>query len=183
MEDGQLPDDAQLNAAVTNGIRRWAVALLAAAALLGCSGGEPEAEPPPAAVAEMAEASTEVAGGAAEEPAADVYTVRGEIVALPEAAGAASSFQVRHEAIDDFKGIGGEVWGMDAMTMPFATGSDVSFADLAVGDKVEFTLAVAWLTATPQQVTSIRKLPADTELTFGPAQPAATADPESPEEG
>ena len=100
-----------------------------------------------------------------------LYAVRGEVITLPDDADSHRGLRLRHEAIDDLKGIDGSVWGMDAMTMKFPLAEGLDLGSIEVGDKVEFTLAVEWLAEPPQQVTQIRELPADTELVFRSAKP------------
>ena len=139
--------------------------LILATALLGCSGGS---EPPPKSAA------------AAAEPARtpDVYLVRGEVVALP-GENQAGGFRVRHEAIDDFKAADGSVAGMDSMTMRFPVSDPALLDGLAVGDKVELRYEVDWGGDPMQQVTAVRRLPADTELVFRDADVPET--PQTPD--
>lgn len=94
------------------------------------------------------------------------YTVRGEIVRLPPAPG--GEILIRHEAIPDFRGMNGEIVGMDAMTMPFPLAPEAKLDGLAVGDRVEFLLELRWQDArSPVAVARIAKLPAGTALDFG----------------
>jgi Cu/Ag efflux protein CusF len=101
-------------------------------------------------------------------PAGTQYTVRGEIVALPAAAG--EPLLLRHEPIDGFIDASGKVVGMDAMTMPFPLAPGVSLEGLAKGDKVEVVFSMSW---SPRHyaIESLKKLPADTVLRAGKAQP------------
>ncbi len=108
---------------------------------------------------------------------ARIYEVRGEVVRLPDPAEPMSDLALRHEAIDRFVGMDGEVVGMDSMTMPFPVAPDVPLAGIAVGDKVRFTLRVDWDEEPFYQITRLEKLPAETQLHFGPAAPAG-ADPD-----
>jgi len=126
--------------------------LLAAA----CSGGD---APQPA---------DETQGGWGVGAEIDRYTVRGEIVSLP-GPGGRGAFDVRHEAIPDFRSSDGEVVGMGSMTMPFPLAEGLSLDGFAVGDKIEFTLEVNWdpEATPPQRVTRVQKLPAETDLDFG----------------
>lgn len=136
-------------------------ALLAALAIIGLLAGC--AEPTPEA--ETAETSeTESA-----EP--DVYTVRGEVVTVPSSDDEERTLSIRHEAIDDYKGVGGEIWGMDSMTMPFPVADEVSFDDVEVGDKIRFTLAVDWFGEEPVAITGIEEIDPATELEFRKARP------------
>jgi Cu/Ag efflux protein CusF len=109
-------------------------------------------------------------------PNARRYTVRGEIVRLPEPSGAARQVAIRHEAIDDFVNQAGVVVGMDSMVMPFDVAPAVALDDVRVGDKVEVLLAVAW-SPPLLRVEQLRKLPADTALRFGKARPKAGPNP------
>lgn len=104
-------------------------------------------------------------GGAV--PAAEVvhtYTVRGRIVSLPGAEDPASELRIHHEAIDTFKSAGGEAAPMKAMTMTFPPAAGVSLDGLAVGDAVEFVFRMQWEPSVAMSTTSIKKLPAETEL-------------------
>jgi len=121
-----------------------------------------------------------VAGACATGPAPDgrpegstagatsmAYTVRGELVSLPDADDAMSSLRIEHEAIPDMVGHDGKVSGMDSMTMPFSTREGLSLDGLSVGDKVEFDLNIDWDRTPALLVTEIHQLAADTELTLG----------------
>mgnify|MGYP001187670412 FL=1 len=97
------------------------------------------------------------------------YSVRGEIVRLPDPADPQYEIWIRHEAIPDFTTDSGEVVGMDAMTMPFGVADGLDLSAVAVGDKILFTLTVSWADrAQPARVTAIEKLSEETELTFAP---------------
>jgi Cu/Ag efflux protein CusF len=100
------------------------------------------------------------------------YTVRGRIVDLPDAVRPASSFQVRHEAIDDFMNAEGHVVGMDAMVMPFTPARELSLEGFAPGDVVELVFEVRWKTLPRSRVTELRRLPPDTPLEFREARPS-----------
>lgn len=127
----------------------------------------PETSPSPTAPEPTAVEQTPPAEAAAPEP--HVYTVRGEIVSLPEAGNPRADLRIKHEAIDNYRR-GDKVVGMNAMTMPFPVAEGVSLEGLAVGDKVEFVFEVQM----PQyQITRITKLPADTVLEFRKANPPA----------
>lgn len=101
----------------------------------------------------------------------ETYTVRGEIVDLPDPEDPTSGFFVYHEAIDEFRGIDGEVTGMSSMTMPFPVADDVDLEGLGRGDRVEFDLYVDWEGDPATLVTRVEKLPDDTILEFRGAQP------------
>ena len=96
------------------------------------------------------------------------YTVRGQVVSLPTAPG--EDIQLAHEAIHDLKDADGHVLGMDAMTMYFGVDSDLDLSELAVGDIVEFDLAVDWQADETAVITRVSKLPPETELVFGKAE-------------
>lgn len=101
----------------------------------------------------------------------DTYTVRGEVVSVPSPDKPTAEFFVKHEAIDEFKNPGG-TRGMNSMTMPFPLGKGVSLQGLAPGDKIEFVMAV-WTTPGKRgyEIRKITRLPAETELHFGKANP------------
>ena len=98
------------------------------------------------------------------------YTVRGEMMALPEANAAAARVRIRHEAIPTFINDKGEVVGMETMTMPFDLAPGVSVEGLAVGDPVEFEYVVDWPNF-ESWIASIRKLPEGTTLDFTRPRP------------
>ncbi len=95
-------------------------------------------------------------------PAAS-YSVRGQIETLNAIDGAQQAF-IHHEAIPTFVNREGKQTGMMSMAMPFAVAEGVSMIDMTPGDKVEFTFEVHWDQNPPVRITSIRALPADTEL-------------------
>lgn len=96
----------------------------------------------------------------AEESAAGRdYSMRGRIVQLPTPENPASELQIAHEAVPEFVGRDGQVTGMDAMTMGFPVARRVRLSDLAVGERVEFTLHVDWDAELPIQITRLRQLP------------------------
>jgi Cu/Ag efflux protein CusF len=99
------------------------------------------------------------------------YTVRGEVVRLPDPAGPSSELLVRHEAIDDFSDSSGKVVGMPSMVMPFRAGSPALVQGLSVGDKIEFRFKVEW-SGPSLDLELVKKLPATTVLRFGPATAA-----------
>lgn len=114
-------------------------------------------------------------GGGGAAPAAgdgiDTYETRGVVVRVPDPADPLSNLDIRHEAIDDFRSIDGEVVGMGSMGMPFPLADGVDLGAIAPGDKVAFTLEVEWEGEPPYRVTRIETLPADTELDFREASP------------
>jgi len=94
------------------------------------------------------------------------YSLRGRIVSLPDPSNPASELRIHHEAIDDFKNAQGQPAPMKAMTMSFPPAPGVSLDGLAVGDIVQFVFRVQWEPTYEMGTTSIRKLPADTQLSF-----------------
>ena len=109
------------------------------------------------------------------------YSVRGEIVRLPDPADPQHEIWIRHEAIPDFTSEEGAVVGMDAMTMPFALAEEIDLSAYEIGEKIRFTLEVRWADqAQPAKVVAVEKLPADTELVFAPreSEPESEAEPE-----
>lgn len=145
-----------------------AFAVLVGAALAGCS--ERPASPPPAS--DEAPAETSAAAG---DVQIDTYTVRGEIEELPEPGRPMSALRIHHEAIDNFVNRAGKVVGMGSMTMEFPVAEGVSLEGLAVGQKVEFTFAMARTPTGGYRVTAIRPLPDETVLEFRKARPPAAA--------
>ena len=95
---------------------------------------------------------------------ARVYQVRGVIQSLPDPATGVGQLRIRHEAIPDFVGAGGEVEGMASMTMPFPVAAEADLTGFAAGDLVRFDLRIEWEAARPVAVTAIERLPTDTEL-------------------
>lgn len=119
--------------------------------------------------------STAGSGGSAApaEPAAGPryrYTVRGRVKSLPEPGKPMSSFEVHHEAIDNFVRADGKL-GMGAMTMDFPLGEGVSLQGLRVGDIVEMVLEVQPRPRMRMKVTKLTTLPPETKLEFRAARP------------
>ncbi len=110
---------------------------------------------------------------AAPAPSAAVqrYTVRGEVVRLPEPGRPAPELVIRHEAVPGFVDHGGQAVGMDAMVMPFALRPGVGAEGLAAGDPIRFTFAVDWAHGA-FWIERLEKLPPGTPLEFGPRTPA-----------
>ena len=127
--------------------RRLAGLVLGCALLAACGGAGDDAASP-----------------AGEADAARTYQVRGILQSLPDPETGAGQLRIRHEAIPDFVGIGGEVEGMASMTMPFPLAAAVDLAGFTVGDVVRFELEVDWQADRPIAVTAMEKLPAETEL-------------------
>lgn len=140
-------------------------AVVALVWLTGCS--DPAPETPKDTAADTSDAT---------ESPTHSYTVRGKVVTLPSAERPMDDLQIRHEAIPDYKNRDGVVFknattgalGMKSMTMPFPVAESVSLDSIEVGDIVEFTFVTVWGESYPDyKVTTIKKLPADTELDFG----------------
>ncbi len=121
-------------------MRNWVVFLLTMAAL-GCT---PPAPPLPAPD--------------------HVYTTRGRIERLQDRTD--DHVRILHEAIPEFVGVDGAVTGMGSMTMPFTIAEGVSLAGAGPGSKVAFTFESRWAGPVPLLVTSLKLLPAQTELTL-----------------
>jgi Cu/Ag efflux protein CusF len=139
-----------------------ACALALGVFLTACAGGGGKAQP--GAAASEAAAPRKVA----------TYEGRGEVTGLPDPNDPSTSLTLRHEAIDDFTDIDGDVVGMDPMTMPFPLADGVSLAGLAPGDKVSFTLEVEWEGDPPYRIVRIDKLPPETPLDFRAARPGGS---------
>jgi Cu/Ag efflux protein CusF len=118
------------------------------------------------------------AGGTSDAQAQAVrrYTVRGEVVRLPEKPG--GDLMLRHEPIDDFVDGSGIVVGMDSMVMPFQVAADASLEGLAVGDKTEVVLEVDWAHG-GYRLERVKKLPPETQLRFGKARASVRNSPSS----
>lgn len=90
---------------------------------------------------------------------AQVYSVRGEIVQLPDPKRPdGAELYIRHEAIPDFVDTDGATVGMEAMTMGFPLAKDVDLAGFAVGDAIEFRLEVRWDGLPPVLVSKVEKV-------------------------
>lgn len=117
----------------------------------------------------------EPGGGARAEPATPpdgIYTVRAEVVALPDPKRTDDrQLRVRHEAVPDFVGFEGEVVGMASMAMPFPLAEGLELEGIEAGDPVEMTFEVRWEGAAPLRIVALRELPAGTELDFETAEP------------
>ena len=144
---------------------------LAAITLLACrdtSRSTGAAQPGSAGPAASAAAAPTAAAG----DGLHRYTVRAEIVRLPDPAAPRREVALRHEAIDDFADASGKVVGMGAMVMPFELAPGVSLDGVGVGEKVEARFAVGW-SPPVLRVEELRKLPASTALEFRAARPPA----------
>lgn len=123
---------------------RWILLLLVILSLAGCSGGRESGR---------------------------TYTVRGQVVQLPDPSNPGTGLYLNHEAVDDFVGRDGEMVGMDPMSMSFPVNGKVPLAGLQVGDVVEFKLHVDWGAEPEVEIVEIRELPAGTKLEFRAARP------------
>lgn len=107
--------------------------------------------------------------GTTAAPETHEYAVRGEITQLPDEA-TGKQLRIHHEQIPTFVSRQGELVGMNEMTMDFPLGEDVDLSGFEVGDKVSFVMIVDWNPA--YYITSITKLPPETELFGAIAGPA-----------
>ncbi len=114
-------------------------------------------------VVALACSSNEPPAGSA--PGDGDYTVRGRVVALPAPDAPGSALAIHHEHIPHFRGRDGTVHrnpdgtpGMKEMVMHFPVADRAHLRGIAVGDAVEFVMAVRWSERPPYRVTSIRKL-------------------------
>ena len=114
-----------------------------------------------------------------EEPSQPVrrYPVRAEIVRVPEKPG--GYLTVRHEAVDDFVDVTGELVGMSSMVMEFPVARGASIEGLKVGDKIEATLVVDF-TRGYGELDHIKKLPRSTALQFRKARRRESTTPRTP---
>ena len=94
------------------------------------------------------------------------YTVRAEVVRLPEPGAPLRELVLRHEAIPDFVGQEGRVVGMEAMVMPLEVARSLSLDGVRAGDKVEIVLEVDW-SRPSYRVVKLRLLPSSTVLDLG----------------
>lgn len=105
-------------------------------------------------------------------PPDQTYTVRGEVVALPDPRRKDDrQLRVRHESIPGFVGFEGEVVGMASMAMPFPLAADVDLDGVEPGDPVEMTFEVRWEGSPPLRIVALRELPPGTELDFESEEP------------
>lgn len=99
----------------------------------------------------------------------DRYAVRGRIVKVIDGG---RQLSIHHEAIPGFIGHTGEVVGMGAMVMILDVAEGEAVGELAAGDPVGFTLAHSWQPLPIRtQVEQVRRLPAQTVLSFDPVDP------------
>ena len=103
--------------------------------------------------------------------ASRAYTVRAQVLQLPDPANPGTGITLNHEAIDDFVDRSGEVVGMDPMSMPFPVADGVSLDGIQAGDVVEIELRVDWDAEPAVAVAAVRELPPGTKLDFRAAKP------------
>lgn len=111
-------------------------------------------------------------GGPSADQPPDVYRVRGLVRQLPS--GPANELHVRHEAIEGFRNAGGEVVGMESMTMPFPLADASLAAGLEAGDRIEMEFEVRWDSGHPLRITAIDELPPETRLAFEESEGTAS---------
>jgi Cu/Ag efflux protein CusF len=100
-------------------------------------------------------------------PAEHTYTVRGEVVELPQADNPMTGFRVKHEPIREYKDREGKVVGMGTMTMSFTPGPGVSLEGIEKGDKVELVWEMWYRPRMRERVVSVKELPAETVMEYG----------------
>lgn len=100
------------------------------------------------------------------------YTVRAEVLRLPDPEKPNPTLAIRHEAIDGFVDQHGTVVGMDAMVMFFPVAPSAPTGNLAVGDPVSVRFTVVYRRdSVSVTLDEVELLPAGTELRFGRANP------------
>lgn len=99
------------------------------------------------------------------------YTVRGQVIQLPDPKNPGTGLSLNHEAVDDFVNRDGKVVGMDPMTMSFLVDEKVPLQEIQVTDVVEFKLHVDWGGQPEVEIVDIRELPPGTKLVFRAAKP------------
>ena len=129
------------------------IAMLGAIIAVGCSNGQRNDTPEEA------------------ESDAREYVIRGEVISVPQEGKPGMQFIVKHEPIDNYRDAGGRIVGMDTMGMPFTPGEGVSLEGIMPGDKIEMRWVMRWKPKVKEYVESIQKLPAETQLKFGKANP------------
>jgi hypothetical protein len=96
----------------------------------------------------------------------DRYTVRGEVVRVPQPGATERELSIRHEAIPEFKTASGTAVGMKPMVMPFSVAASVPLEGLAAGDKIRFRFVMDWKN-NASEIEHVEKLPPETALDFG----------------
>jgi hypothetical protein len=113
---------------------------------------------------------------------AQIYTLRGEVISVPQTDKPGTEFIVKHEPIDNFRDASGQVVGMSSMGMPFTPGKGLSLEGIKLGDKIEMGWVVQWKPEAKEFVESVRRLPIETQLRFGEAHPPITSPATTPGE-
>ena len=132
-----------------------------------------------AVVAGCREGDTSAAPSASPAQGVHHYTVRGEVVRLPDPARRGDELLVRHEAIEGFVDRDGKVARMAPMVMPFRLEPSALAQGLAVGDKIEIRFAVDW-SGPSFRVERVERLAAATPLRFDePTSPSVEKAPPS----
>lgn len=99
------------------------------------------------------------------------YTMRGQVIQLPDPKNPGTGLTLNHEAIDDWVSRDGETVGMDPMTMSFLVDEKVPLEEIQVTDVVEVKLHVDWGGQPEVEIVEIRELPPGTKLVFRAAKP------------
>lgn len=123
---------------------RVLIALAALLVGLGCAGDRSEESP----------TATQLS------PPDHTYPLRGQVVALPRPESTKPTLSVHHEAVPEFVSRGGEVVGMEAMTMSFVVADEVDLTGIEVGDRVEATLEIRWTEGDPATLVDVREVEA-----------------------
>jgi hypothetical protein len=102
-------------------------------------------------------------------PADQTYTLRAQVTGLPTPK---QALRLHHEAIPTFVDQDGKTIGMEEMEMEFPFLAPAAKLDaIALNDKVEATMEIRWKSKPRYQLTTIRKLPQDTQLNIHPLEP------------
>lgn len=75
-----------------------------------------------------------------------------------------TTLSIHHEAFPEWVNRSGQKVPMMSMTMEFVAAPSLDLGGVAVGDKIAFALDVYYADTPRLEITSIEKLPADTEL-------------------
>jgi Cu/Ag efflux protein CusF len=140
------------------------IAMLGAIIAVGCSQGQRNDQP------------------AGEASDARMYVIRGEVISVPQAGKPGKQFIVKHEPIDNFRDAAGRIVGMSTMGMPFTPGKDLSLEGIRPGDKIEMRWVIQWKPEAKEYVESVQKLPTETQLRFGKADPPTASPATMPSE-
>ncbi len=147
-------------------------ALSLAATTTGCERATPPSQPN----------ATETEPVSEDSASTRSYTVRGQVVLVPDPVNPATELQIHHEHIPDFHGWDGAlhinsdgVPGMKSMTMPFPLDDPSVVEGINAGDKVEFTFIVD-TDARRFWVSSMTKLDDDAALDYANKSPPVEPD-------